>query len=282
MLNIIKEITAMKSTTCELVNTYEILEHVMGMKGLHPHSLKTIERVFRKMSVHTKNKKGIVLDIGCGSGYNTFKLSKQLSSEIVIIGIDINEHAIREAEKNYSEEKNLRFYCGDLNDFYNNYQDLSIIGIISISTSMFIQDIKNFYKLANTLLEENGIFIDLPFVFREKNKEISESFKVKTYAVCGCSMKMYTIKELSKLLNDIFNKNIDCHENEFELMNLKKLFNDYSILFLLKSFSKNILRPGAALENVSSWYLFKRTLYIFWFFMRNKQAYGAAELLVLK
>ena len=49
--------------TCELVNTYEILEHVMGISGLHPHSLTTIDMLHKKLADHTVGKEGVVVDM---------------------------------------------------------------------------------------------------------------------------------------------------------------------------------------------------------------------------
>ena len=51
-------------STCELVNTYEVLEHIMGIEGLHPHSLKTIDIIFEEVARHTSNQEGVILDVG--------------------------------------------------------------------------------------------------------------------------------------------------------------------------------------------------------------------------
>jgi len=84
-------------SSCELVNTYEALEHIMGINGLHPHSLSTIEQLHNKIINHSKNKKGIIVDIGCGSAHGTYRLSQLLPEEVSIIGIDINRTAIDKA-----------------------------------------------------------------------------------------------------------------------------------------------------------------------------------------
>ena len=45
-----------QKSSCELVNTYEALEHIMGINGLHPHSLSTIDRLHSKVNKHTRNR----------------------------------------------------------------------------------------------------------------------------------------------------------------------------------------------------------------------------------
>ena len=41
--------------SCELLNTYEVLEHVMGIKGLHPHRRGTIRDMRLKLARHVNN-----------------------------------------------------------------------------------------------------------------------------------------------------------------------------------------------------------------------------------
>lgn len=101
------------SKACELVNTYEVLEHVMGIKGLHPHRLSTIRDMRVKLVRHVTNNEqlsgGVVLDIGCGSGAGTSELAAMLADGREVIGLDINQHAIETASKQYAAIPNLRF-----------------------------------------------------------------------------------------------------------------------------------------------------------------------------
>jgi len=270
------------NSSCELVNTYEALEHIMGINGLHPHSLWTIEQLHNTVVNHTKNKKGVILDIGCGSAYGTYNLSRLLPADVSIIGIDISKTAINEARKRFKEQKNISFFLGSLEEFYELHTQHRIIGIISISVSMFIYNTRSFYQTANKILEEGGIFVDAPFVFKSNNRELTEQFKNKTYQICGCSMTMYTTSELQNFMDHANFKRIICKENEFELMNLSILFKDYSPVYLLTKFINNVRKPPVPLENSSSWYLLRRTLSIFSFFLRNRNKFGATELIGIK
>ena len=268
------------NSSCELVNTYEILEHFMGIDGLHPHSLNTISNLFDEIAKHTKNKTGVVLDIGCGSGAGTYKLAKKLSKNVPIIGIDINELSINIAKSNYSEVNNLTFYHSSLEAFQKESLEMNIIGIISISVSMFLPNIVDFYKTSETILSENGIFIDAPFVF--KSSSVSEKFKLKTYSICGCNMKMHTCEDLENNLKESGLKNLKSEVKEFELMNMKILSKDYTFKYLLSNFRRNIKTPPVVLKGNTSKYLFQRTLTIFRFFMRHKSKYGAAIIIGIK
>ena len=271
-----------RKSSCELVNTYEALEHIMGINGLHPHSLSTIEQLHIKLANHTKNRQGVILDIGCGSAYGTYNLSRILPEGVSIIGIDINETAIDKARKQFRHQKNVSFFLGTLEDFCESHKQYNVIGIISVSVSMFLDCTRTFYQTANEVLDEGGIFIDAPFVFNSDHKYLSEQFKYRTYQACGCNMAMYTTSELESFMSGANFNHVICKENEFELMNLSTLFQDYSPTYLFTEFINNVRNPPVPLESNSSWYLFRRTLGIFSFFMRYRSKFGAAEIIGIK
>ncbi len=269
--------------TCELVNTYEILEHVMGMDGLHPHSLTTINMLHEKLVNHVVGKKGVVIDIGCGSAHGTHQLSRLLPDGVSIIGVDVNPDAISKARANYSDQSNMEFYLGSIEQFSKERPDLNVVGIISVSVSMFMPNTKSYYKAVHEMLTDGGMFIDAPFVFKgEKTTALCETFKKKTYEVCGCNMKMNTANELHGFMQDTDFKKIEVNENEFELMNMGILFHDYSAVKLISNFIKNTFIPPASLSANSSSYLFGRTMGIFSFFMKNRNKYGASEVIGIK
>jgi len=268
------------NSTCELVNSYEILEHIMGIEGLHPHSLTTINNLFNAISKHTKDQTGVILDIGCGSGSGTHKLAKKLSENVSVIGIDISESSFNKAKSNYSEIDGLSFYHGTLEAFQKENSEMNIIGIIAISVSMFFPNTIDFYRTSEEILSENGIFIDAPFVF--KFSSVSEKFKLKTYSRCGCNMKMETTEHLKNNLQESGFTNITTEEKEFELMNLKTLSKDYTIRQLLSNFRRKIFTLPVPLEGHTSWYILRRTLNTFTFFMRNRGKFGAAIIIGIK
>ena len=111
---------------------------------------------------------------------------------------------------------------------------------------------------------------------------ITKILEDKTYQTCGCSMTMHTTTELESFMSHANFKEVVCREKEFELMNLSILFNDYSPAYLFTKFINNIRKPPAPIANNSSWYLLRRTLGIFSFFMRYRSKFGAAEIIGIK
>lgn len=269
------------TTRCEIVNTYEILEHVMGISGLHPHRLDTVRNMRLKLSQHlnaaTFDADCVVVDIGCGSGVGTFELARMLNSNQRVIGLDINQHAIATAQQTYVAQTNLSFYYGDLGSLLVTYPNLKISAAICISVSMFIQDVAGFYQHIYQALTEGGIFIDAPFMFRDTKKSAAERFQQKTYAVCGCNMRMFHASQVKAVLQDAGFSTVNCIEHDFDLMKLPILFGDYPARYLLGNFFRNVMSPPKHFGNISSRYLFRRTLKIFVFFLKHRQKYAAGE-----
>lgn len=274
------------STLCERVNTYEVLEHIMGIRGLHPHRLSTIRDMRFKLAQHVSNNnllaEGVVLDIGCGSGAGTCELATQLSNGQRVIGLDINSQALDSARKMYGALPNLNFYHGDINAFLQDNPGIKIAGVICISVTMFIQNLGSFYKNIYHSLMDAGMFIDAPFMFRDSNFLVPDDFCSRTYGVCGCNMQMFKLPELNKLLNDAGFSKTDCVEHDFDLMKLKILFKDYPAKYLLGNFFRNVMSPPSYLGSITSRYLARRTLSIFLFFLRNRNKYASGEISAIK
>lgn len=271
-----------RPATCELVNTYEILEHVMGIDGLHPHSLSTIDDFIRRFIARLPDGPGIVLDIGCGNGLHTRSISKYLPKAVSITGIDINKIAISEAIEGHEAQDGLSFFHGTLEEFYAQQSDQRIVGIIMVSVSMFMPALHAFYATALGILEEGGVLADAPFLFKQHSTVVPNSFKAQTYAICGCNMNMYSRAELEEKMKAVGFSVVESGEGEFELMNLACLFKDYPAWRLIGNFIKNILKPKFPLDHVSRQYLLGRTLKIFDFFMRNRKRYSAGHVLAVK
>jgi SAM-dependent methyltransferase len=274
------------STSCELLNTYEVLEHVMGIKGLHPHRRDTIRDMRLKLVQHVNNNvslaDGVVLDIGCGSGAGASELAAMFTNGRRVIGLDINGHAIENARRLYGTLPNLSFYHGDLKSFLADSPDLKVSAAICISVSMFIHDVGEFYGQAYHSLLEGGIFIDAPFMFRSPDESLSEDFRSRTYAVCGCNMKMFPLHHLKTIFQKAGFSEVACIEHDFDLMKLPVLFNDYPARHLLGNFFKNVMSPPAHFGKISSGYLFIRTVKIFLFFLKNRHRYAGGEFVAVK
>jgi len=272
--------------SCELVNTYEVLEHVMGIKGLHPHRRNTIRDMRLKLVRHVNNAvslaDGVVLDIGCGSGAGASELAEMFTNGQRVIGLDINGSAIVNARRLYGALPNLSFYHGDVKALLADNPDLKISAAICVSVSMFIHDLGEFYKHTYHSLLEGGMFIDAPFMFRSLDEPLSDDFRSRTYAVCGCNMKMFQLHHLKATFQKAGFSHVDCVEHDFDLMKLPVLFEDYPARLLAGNFFKNIMSPPAHFGKISSRYLFIRTVKIFLFFLKNRHRYAGGEFVAVK
>lgn len=274
------------SLACERINTYEILEHVLGIDGLHPHRLEVVRKMREKIAYHLNGmillEKGVVLDIGCGSGSSAYELALLLNNEHQVIGIDINRYAISKAKSLFADQENLSFYHGDLFSYLAEYPEQKLAAAICISVSMFIHDLAEFYSKINQSLIDGGIFIDAPFMFRDSETSLPEKFKHDTYAVCGCSMNMMEHSQIKKIFQGAGFLKLTSFEHDFDLMNFPVLFNDYPLRYLVNNFFKNIIMPSKYFGNISSFYLFWRTMKILFFFVKNKNKYASGEFSVVK
>ncbi|HEU0187895.1 MAG TPA: class I SAM-dependent methyltransferase [Gallionellaceae bacterium] len=276
---------AMKPT-CELINTYEVLEHVMGISGLHPHRLDTVRAMRRKLVNHVMNHaslgEGVVLDIGCGSGAGTRELANLLTNGQRVIGLDINDKAIGSARRLHGAQANLSFYHGDLRNLLADNPGLRISAAMSISVSMFISELVDFYSDIYHALLDGGLFIDAPFMFRNEHVQNSEEFTKRTYAACGCNMKMFHRDQLEIKLREAGFHHIESIEHDFDLMKLSVLFKDYRPQYLFSNFLRNVVSPPPHFSGISSRYLFSRTSQIFFFFLKHRRMYSSGEFITVK
>lgn len=96
---------------------------------------------------------GNVLELGCGTGHDSFFLASQGFN---VIGIDISKKAIDKAVYNY-KHKNLEFICKDFFE-YNTDKKFKIIydrGFIHNYQKNYI----NIFEKLNQLIEEKGKYI---------------------------------------------------------------------------------------------------------------------------
>lgn len=106
--------------------------------------------VFLKKFVKKSDK---VVDLGCGTGYGSFLISKYVKS---VVGVDINHEAINYARSNY-RAKNLEFKIGDI---YTTSQVKHVYDVVCMfevvehlsNPTIILKKIKN-------VLTENGVFI---------------------------------------------------------------------------------------------------------------------------
>ncbi len=75
----------------------------MGSMGHYP---RAIQRAIRDMDVQSEDR---ILDLGCGTGFNTQLLSEYLSTEGRILGLDISDEMAGQFQKRFQEDPRISF-----------------------------------------------------------------------------------------------------------------------------------------------------------------------------
>ena len=103
------------------------------------------------------NPEGVVLDIGCGAGHGSNKMSHKFKK---IYGVDFDAEAVEYAQKNWSE-KNVSYLRGSGTDipFEDNFFEIAV----AFEVFEHIQDWKKFLSELKRVVKDGGfIFISTP------------------------------------------------------------------------------------------------------------------------
>ncbi len=106
-----------------------------------------------------KNKieKGLLLELGCGTGSMTRRLAER---GFDLIGIDYSEEMLAIARANSTDEDNILYLCQDMREFelYG-----TVAAVISVCDSMnYIlheEELLKVFRLVNNYLDPGGLFI---------------------------------------------------------------------------------------------------------------------------
>lgn len=144
-----------------------------------PGGKRTINEILLKTLLFARNKKIKVLEIGSNTGFTSIEIAKVIDAEIV--GIDVNENAVRQANVILNKESNevsekVTFQVGDATniDFEDDYFDLIITG----GANTFIRDREQAIKEYKRVLKPNG-FLAITNLFYNKKVpvELLENLK---------------------------------------------------------------------------------------------------------
>jgi len=120
--------------------------------GIHPkHRLTKYHEFF----INNINSEDNVLDIGCGNGYNTYKIAEKAGS---VVGIDIDEDNIRLARENFQGD-NIEYIKGDATTYlFKEKFDVIILSNVLEHIENRIDFLKQIRKLGKKFLIRVPLF----------------------------------------------------------------------------------------------------------------------------
>ena len=166
----------------------EIIASLPIVPKTHPHFREWMirEMTFEKFKIYLqqKNKTLHILDLGCGTGWMSNKMSE--INQSVVMGIDLNWHETEQAKRIFKNNQRLTFHAGDLlaeRLFLTERFDI----IVLAASIQYFPDINRLVRHLFRLLNPNGEIhiVDSPFYSEnkiEKAKEASRNY----YRNLGC------------------------------------------------------------------------------------------------
>lgn len=129
-----------------------------------------------------------VIDFGCGVGYGSRMLGSDAEN---VVGIDISEEAIKQANEKYSSE-NVEFIVGDVTQTQLGEKDFDAGVCFEVIEHIEIPE--NLLREAGRIIKESGIFIGSTPNGAVRVSSLKNPFHVKEY----------TIQEFKALLEGAF------------------------------------------------------------------------------
>lgn len=143
----------------------------------------------------------VVLDLGCGAGFDVFLASREVGFSGKVIGVDMTEEMIKKAENNAEKNKitNVEFLLGEIENLP--IEDNTIDVIISNCVVNLSPDKEQVFKEAKRVLKNDGR-LAISDILKEKefpNEIISE---LDNYSSCVTgSIKKQKLINILNLLN---------------------------------------------------------------------------------
>lgn len=192
-----------------------------------------------------------ILDVGTGSGANTFFLNENYAVG-EIVGVDLHKEyidmAIKYKKKNIEKHKNVNFF---VDDFINTNKKMSFDGIMSHQTISFVED---GMEMLMKILSQNVDWILLSSLFYDGLIEVESIIKI--FQNCNqedYKLKKYTtfsIPKIEALIKKYNYKNIKFKKFELKIDLTQKNINKMGT-YTIKTEAGNLQLSGPILMN---WY----------------------------
>jgi len=153
----------------------------------------------------SKIKQGdMVLDLGCGAGFDCFLASKKVGKDGKVIGVDMTEEMIRKAKLNAKKMgvKNVEFVLGEIEDLP--IKDNLIDIIITNCVINLTPDKTKTFKEAYRVLRKGGrMYISDIVLLKELSREQKNNKDSLTGCVAGALLKEDYLDKIKKAGFDV-------------------------------------------------------------------------------
>jgi SAM-dependent methyltransferase len=166
-----------------------------------------------------KNRPLKILEIGCGNGWLSNRLAAIPNTEV--IGLDINDIELRQAEIVFANRTNLSFVSGDIRDGVLAYQRFDLI--VFAASVQYFPSLIEIISCAKKLLEANGeIYITDSMFYNQEDIENAKARSVSYFNEIGFPEMSDWYFHHSTTALEYFNYKILYQPGNF----LKKLFGN--------------------------------------------------------
>ncbi|KKS11334.1 MAG: Methyltransferase [Candidatus Uhrbacteria bacterium GW2011_GWF2_41_430] len=141
----------------------------------------------------------VVLDLGCGAGFDAFLAQRKVGSEGKVIGVDMTEEMITKAKQNAGklDVKNVEFVLGDIEDLPINDETIDII--ISNCVINLAPDKDEVFQEAYRVLKTGGaLYLSDIVLLGELTPEQKQNPELLTGCVAGALPKDVYLDKLKK------------------------------------------------------------------------------------
>jgi len=153
----------------------------------------------------SKIKEGdVVLDLGCGAGFDCFLVSKKVGKDGKVIGVDMTEEMVRKAKLNAEKigVKNVEFVLSEIEKLP--IKDNSVDVIITNCVINLTPDKTETFKEAHRVLRKGGkMYISDIVLLKELSKQQREDSDLLTGCVAGALLKDDYLDKIKKVGFDV-------------------------------------------------------------------------------
>ena len=149
----------------------------------------------------SKIKEGdIVLDLGCGAGFDCFLASERVGKDGKVIGVDMTQEMIRKSKLNAEKRgvKNVTFLFAEIEDLPIKDGSVDII-ITNCVINLTPDKTKTFQEAYRVLRKGGKMYISDIVLLRELSKEQREDKDLLTGCVAGALLKEDYLDKIEKV-----------------------------------------------------------------------------------